>query len=362
MDIFLWILIVLICLLAVLEIGARVFHHLYFLMPFQARVIGEYPYTSFVVKDDSLSFRFKGGFRSSLVNTNRFGLRSPEPEPDGRKKRILVIGESDYFGPKLLRERDLWCFHFQDLLTGNGISKWEVINGGIFGYNAVQFRTLWESELRNINPEIMILRIGANEISQAYSMGSKWRPGLAWPYEFIIEMEKKSPKWQKIAGRFCIYFLLRRAQLTTRQSFGRVDGNFQWDLAKQTIFDNQLAIIEDARKRGIKVALAGLALSYRPEMPPPDQRSISALQSNWREFYDGWARYQFEYMEKLGKEFAPSIGVPFIDLAKHIWNNPRHFELFLDVVHWNAKGHRFIAEALYKEIQDLGWLEQRGES
>jgi len=49
------------------------------------------------------------------------------------------------------------------------------------------------------------------------------------------------------------------------------------------------------------------------------------------------------------------MGVPYINVAPGIWNHPRRFELYYDLVHFNGKGYRILARTLFEEIEKLGW-------
>ena len=359
----LWAFLVFIGLGLLFEVGARGYHRFHFLMPFKAKIIAEYPYTRFVEKaEPPLFFRFKKGFHSDKININRFGLRGKEPAADGTKKRMLVLGESDYFGPKLNRETDMWNVRLEKILGAKGHSQWEILTGGNPGYNTVQHRAFWDRELNRVHPDILLLRIGGfNDISQAFVMGSKWEPGAPWPFEFILKLERKRPWWQGLLGRSAVFFFLRRHLAEQKaDAFKPVDDKFQWEACKENAFSNQRALIEDAMARGIKVALVSWAPSYEVDMHPENRQRIAALQSNWQSFIKGWAPFQFEYFQKLSGEFAPKMGVPYIDLTRCFWDHPRRFELYLDLVHFNADGYKVLAESLYAEIERLGWWGETG--
>jgi lysophospholipase L1-like esterase len=356
---FLWILFGLLFVVFALELGCRVWYRLNYGFLFQGKVIGEYPYADFMEKSpEPIYFQHKQGFRSPEVNMNRFGLRGPEPAPDSQKKRIMIMGESEFFGAKLPREKDLWSINLQEILNAKGLDRWEVINAGVAGYNGVQFHAMWQKKWREINPDILLIRIGANEISQSYAMGSKWHPGLSWPYEFILKMQKRSSWYQRYLRRSCLYCTLKRKNLTKRAKFQRADEGFQWDSTIKSIFRNQKAIAEDAMAKGIRVAFVSMIPAYRPNMTQSECLAMESIQSNWQEFYDGWARFQFEYIERLQNDCAPRTGIPFLNLAEKIWREPQRAKYYLDIVHFNAKGHTLLAKMLFEGVDRLGWWER----
>ena len=249
---------------------ARLAYRRKYLFTYAPRVIGEYPYKAFVQETDMpLAYRHKKGFRSPTVTFNRFRLRGPEPSPDGAKKRFLIIGESDYFGAKLPKEEDLWSIRLNKILATHGHKNWEALNGGSAVYNTLQHRAFWEQDLHRILPKILLIRIGGNDISQAWVMGSHWKTGTPWPLEFIHKLDRKRSRWQDIAEKSCAYHLLRRGSGPQKAgSFRRGDDDFQWDVCLRRILDNHSALARDALLRGAKVAFLCLAPAYDLHMSP----------------------------------------------------------------------------------------------
>ena len=342
--------------LAAAEAGARAYHKAYFQVPFHERHIGEYPYDQFIEKrDPPLYFAFRPNFSSPQVHINRFGLRGPQPAPDGVKRRLLLIGESNYFGAKLRRERDLWSIRLERMLHQAGYGGWEVLNAGVPGYNAVQYRHWWETILIHTRPEILVLEMGANDLTQAYVMGREWRPGAPWPWEFLMAQRRASPWWQKPLLYSCLYFLAHRRALTERKGFEAKDDVFPKQQCLDTILENARAIIALARKHGIRVLLTNVALVYSLDIGPEGLRACQAIQSNARESLETNGRHLVEHFLYWVKDFAAEMDLPALDLTSRFWSHPRRYEMYLDVAHWRPKGHALAAQALFERIQELGW-------
>ncbi len=359
----LWIIGILFLLFVLLEIGCRLFHMHRYGVPFHSKVVGEYPYSQFVERvDPPLHYRFKKGFRSSMVTINRFHCRGKEPAADGAKKRILVIGESMYFGVKILNEKDLWSNQLERLLKRHGYTDWEVINAGSPMYNTVQHRVLWEQVLYRIRPDILLLSLGGNDLTQAWMMGSQWTPGAPWPWKFIMALERKSPWWNKILSHFCFYFLLRRKIVTGRPGFVPRDEVFKEEECQRVIWENLRSIAEDARKNGAKVGILSFGLAVDPVPRPEDRCKLDVIQANWEEHSKGNMRIIYRFFEKTEKEFCPKHGFPFIDIQEAFRRNPKRFECYYDIAHWNKRGMRLVAKALFEELCRLGWLDmQKGQ-
>ncbi len=357
MTYFIIIFIALIIILGVLELGARIYYRLKFLIPFKSRVIGEYPYGQFIEKiDPPLEYRFTTGFRSKMVNINRFRCRGAEPKPDNTKKRIMLIGESVFFGVKLRHEDQVWSAKLEKILADRGFDNWEVINAGNPTYNSYQHRLLWEQDLNKAKPDILLIEIGSNDVSQAWMMGSKWKPGTPWPWKFIMALERKSLWWNKIFSRFCFYLFLRRNKIE-RKNFPRWDKHIQWERCLDCIADNHKKIIQNAQKQGIKVALVSFGFAYDLTITEKQARSLEAIQSNWQSFIKGRAEYDHGLVDLI-KQTAKKFNIPHISLDTAFRNHPQRYRFYLDLVHYNSQGMEFVAETLYNNIIKYGWLDQ----
>lgn len=342
--------------MASLEGVARIYYGRRFRMPWRSRRIGEYPYDRFIEKArPPLFFRFKKGFRSSQITINRFGMRGPEPAPDGLKDRILVIGESAFFGARLPRERDLWSRRLEERLHGAGYTGWEVLNAGVPGYNAVQYRTWWEEELKATRPSILLLEMGANDMTQAYVMGSRWKPGAPWPWEFIMRQQRKSPWWNRFAVHSCAYFLWRRQKMTERRGFESRNGRFQYEECLSTVEKEARYIVDQARSMGIRVAFTSITPAYDEDSLEKSPPQLDAIQSNWRENMRTSGIWLIRLSREWSERFSGEVNCPVIDLMKPFWDHPKRFQLYLDVFHWNRLGHDFTAEVIFNGIKRLGW-------
>ncbi len=354
----LWVLGIIITLLVLVEIGCHIYYQHRFGMPFHSKAIGEYPYSQFVEQvDPPLFYRFKKRFRSPLVTINRFRCRGKEPAPDGEKKRIMLIGESYYFGTKLRKEESLWSFRLEHLLKIHGYTNWEVINAGNPMYNTVQHKILWEKELRGAKPDILLVCFGGNDITQAWMMGSEWEPGAPWPWKFILALERKSPWWNKVLSHFCFYFLLRRKAMTSRQGFTPRDDTLKLEQCVETIHENLRAIAGEAKRQGAKVGVITGGFAVDSVIRPENRKRLDAIQSNWESHSKGNMSLVLDLFRSFREEVCPAMGIPFLDLQSIFQAYPRRFECYFDVGHWNARGMRVAGDFIFRELVRLGWLD-----
>ncbi len=357
MTVFLFCIFMIILILAMAEAITRIYYRFRFLLPFRSKSIGEYPYSRFIEKvDPPLEYRFKKGFHSEMVNINRFRCRGPEPAADGTKKRIMVIGESIFFGVKLKDEKKLWSVQLERILKEEGKDDWEVINAGSPVYNSLQHYIVWNQDLKKVKPDILLIELGGNDVSQAWMMGSKWKPGTPWPWKFIMALERKSPWSQRVFSASCLYFFFRR-NMTERKSFPRWDENIQWEKCLDYIKENYRKIVEDARKMGIKVACLPYAPAYDINTTEEQERCLEAIQANWKTFTMGRAQYDYGLINFLRDEISPELALPCIDLDNAFRNHHERYELYLDLMHFTDKGMELTARTIYDSIVRLGWID-----
>lgn len=341
-----------------LEAGARAVYRNRYAIPYRPRIYGDYRYREFIEKTPApLRSRMKPGYRSRCVNVNRFGLRGPEPGAERSRRRVLVIGESDIFGVKLDREEALWSCQLQELLEAAHPGRWEVLNGGHPGYNTSQHRQLWESGLwEEVRPDLLLLRFGGNDISQAYAMQEKWKPGAGWPIKFLWAMNSVQTPAQRVLLRSCLYYMGPGKELF-RRAFGDVVKPFReenWEPVRDQVLDSHKAFVDQARRDGVPVAIISDGSLEHCLRTEDDRKAMNALNENWRAFKEGYGPY-YEMFQQSLKEHCSLWDVPYLDLREAIASQALPGRLFFDGVHWNPEGQGVVAESLYRLVSGLGW-------
>lgn len=340
------------------EILCRLVFRLYYGIRFRDRRIAEYSYADFVqLADPPLHYVYTKGFRSPKVNINRFGLRGEEPAPDGVKRRILVVGESTFFGARLRDVRRIWSKQLEQRLIREGRGDWEVLNGGSTVYNSSQHWHFWAKELERVKPKILVLSFCANDVAQMTVMGERWNTQTYWPKDFILKLLERKVNWQSnLFEPFCLYFILRRTiKSKTTPRFAKGQGSLPWEACKQNLLDQYRKFYDYARSKDIKVAFTCTFGAYSRIVTRDEEERLCAIQQNYRESIDRDAYYFFDFLDTLAHDLCPELEVPYLDLKGDFDAYPRRFECWYDLLHWNEKGMAFIADALYKRIYHLGW-------
>lgn len=342
-----------------LEAAMRTIYRKRYSIPYKPRIYGDYKYREFIEKAPlPLGNRMKPGYRSRCVNLNRFGLRGSEPGEKGERKRVLVIGESEIFGVKLNREDLLWNYRLADILEKKYPGKWEVLNGGHPGYNSAQHRYLWESGLWNhVKPDLVLLRFGGNDISQAYAMAEKWKPGATWPIRFLWAMNTVQTPFQRLMLKSCVYYMGYGKKLF-RRAFGDVVKSFlpeNREGVREQLFESYQVFLDLAKVDDIPLAVLSDGSLEHCARTEDDRKALDALNENWRAFAEGYGDCYEQVQEEIQEHCSSQWQVSWLDLQGAVASHPCPGSLFFDGVHWNEEGHKVVADSLFKIVEEQGW-------
>lgn len=343
------------------ELGARISYRRNFGAGYKAKRFAEYPYYDFIeCCDPPEIYCMKKGYHSQQVNTNRFGLRGPEPAADGQARRLLFIGESNIFGAKIKNEEQLWSNEMLKLLKANDHNEWEIINGGIPVFNSVQHQAYWSRVLDQINPSAMLVSLGYNDIAQAWHFGDDWAPGKPWPESIARAKAGRRSLMTRFLELFCIYFFVSHLMKpSTGPSIKAAE--IDWERCKSSILDNYRWFANYARQHHIPIAFTTTAPVYSEGSDTSDETAeaenhrLAALQLNYSAYLDYYRPCFLDLRTSLKDSADPDLEVPFIDLYAAFMANTRRFSCYYDLINWNHKGMTYAAKTLYQELFQLGW-------
>ncbi len=335
--------------LIVIELIARKKYSMVHGLPYIPKRVGEYPYSDFIEECGSpLHWKLKAGYTKGQVHINSLGLRSPEPLPG--KRRIWVAGESDLFGAKLALEDAIWFKELQRLLDTSH-PGYQVINSSIIGYNMAQTAKAINT-LPIAKGDILLLRPNQNDVSLAYIHGKDWNEGTPWPISFIHKLERHKPWYHKIISKSCAAMQLSKKMTkgNDRTSTFAPKPGFQWKNLLNYQETELRNIVENVSRKNIQAAFFDFSPSYGETVRIEEEPKLAAIQSNWRSLVEGWSKYQFGIVEECINRIAIPLKLPVLRLRPHILKKENHYLLYSDLVHFNEKGHKALAEAMYAEL------------
>ena len=234
------------------------------------------------------------------------------PPPPTTTPRIVALGGSSTGGAFQMDDLDLfWPARLQEILSG-----WEVVNQGVGGWNTLHIRLYVEGQWERLDPDILLLYIGHNDIMTTApvpysSLYAHYTPG-------------SEPSRQNPLEKSRLYFGLRFAVLALRDSKpGRA-------VPLSDAEDNLRAILELAGEIPVVLMTEGV----NPD--PFPMRPYAALQ------------------ERLAAEY----GQHHLDTATAL-DDLQSTELFIDDCHLTERGHRVLAGIVATELRASELVEDR---
>jgi hypothetical protein len=348
--------------LGILEAGVRLFS------PQRTKVIVS------AMMDPDLIFRLPANARGTEVQeefairieTNAHGLRDRDfasEKPNGVVSRMLVLGDSMTHGMGVEAE-DTYPKVLERLLAGlAGPGKYEVINAGIYGYGTDQEVVLFEKLIPLYHPDIALLAFFAlNDFAD--NMNGRLfevRDGRLVRLALSKESSPKYRLWRRLVAvrtfpgyQFLIAHShlanLIRVRLWSLPEFQRVyfpqpvraDPSWEdraWELTARLLE----RFLDLARQHDIRPLL--LLIPSRDQVSPGSDALLDAR------------------MERV-IAFAREQNVPIIDPRKLLKEAAAQGEVLFYPKdgHMTARGHRIVAEYVYRALSELGLVgyEQEG--
>jgi lysophospholipase L1-like esterase len=268
--------------------------------------------------------------------TNSLGLRGPEIPPKRDDEfRILSLGESTTFGAGLDAGDQTYSDVVQEALRSVGGRSVRVVNAGVGAYTLLQGFVFLEHRGLALEPDAVLTYFGYNDFLTAGARAT--RDQRAW-----------SAATQAMTDR---QLLEQRRQLSFRLSNALLERS---NLFRTLVFRGSPSISEVVLESDVV------------RVPEADRRWLLAqLRDRCRELgirfvvAVPWYR-DFDAHESLLREFAAENGVTIVDLPVLLKDlEARKAELFLDLAHPNAEGHRAIGLAIASELQQA-WGDDPG--
>jgi hypothetical protein len=131
------------------------------------------PDLGFGIRSWTVHHAMRPGYRSPNIQTNSFGLRSPEvavPKPRGTF-RILLLGDSFTFGLRA-SEHDIYARRLEDQLrTRYPSMSLEVVNAGVISYCPLLEYLQYRHHLHVLDPDLVVLNFDMSDVQDqlAYS-------------------------------------------------------------------------------------------------------------------------------------------------------------------------------------------------
>lgn len=317
-------------------------------------------------------------------NTNSHGFRGKDYSVLKKEGifRIVCIGASTTFGHGASLDNATYPAFLEAKLNKNSSSgKFQVINVGIPGYSALQELILFNAQLLDLNPDMIIIYSGWNDVSTMFHLNaSNYEKLFVGSDNYFQERLTKKDKYftksrwavlrQIGRWRYKIDKKKRIINVGYKQALGKEErrqlmikdikkyseNDYYFNRPMRIYFNSVDSVITLAQKRGIKVALLTLPEIIKENSPDdffvefkkrfPDSVSL--------EKGDFYTQMRFCVQDKFNtmiRGLAASNNCILVDLDKAFPRNKNIFDLFYDEAHFTDKGNDFTADLILKEIQ-----------
>jgi lysophospholipase L1-like esterase len=315
------------------------------------------------VCDPILHFKLNPEILSTGERLNSDGFRGGEwgVKPPG-VFRILALGDSCTFG-LIAREsfgfvKQPYPIKLQRLVERRiGPDRVEVLNAGIPGYNSFHGVLLLRSRLRDLDPDLITVRYGWNDLF--LSASGEGEASFREP-ESALALAV-----QDLALRTRLYAFARRLALELRalrrpaadQAVSAFSQQLSWEptIPLERFEHNLRRIIEIGRSRGAEVWLL-----TSPANPAPGEEAVALLSATNRLDFDELIRIHDEYNEAV-RRVGRETGALVVDMAAVYARHPGT-PVFLptDIPHPTEGGHVLEAETLYSVLVKRGVIAASG--
>jgi lysophospholipase L1-like esterase len=333
-----------------------------------------------------LVFRFKNNISDnsydSNFSTNSFGFRGKEFEIVKPKDvfRIIAIGDSCTFGFGASDDEHTYPYLLEAKLNSMYKNKKiEVINAGVPSYKSLQSLIWLVTELMGLNPDMLIVQLGWNDIVSIFSPEYTIKYGYEGIFVGKARFEKTpSPKTDfitRLSEESAAFRQMLKWSYKLKKHFNRAgvaDENIQRDEAKHrlgiTLYTKNpyylerilniyrrslLAISLLAKNEGVKVVLVKSPFLIREDS---SDKFLSMVRERYPENVvieekdDYYTRFRFminkEIYRIIDDVSLHSDSLIFDAAALFPHNEELCFEYFHDNAHLTDKGNDFFARQL----------------
>lgn len=304
----------------------------------------ELNYPEFFKKDKNLFWRFKPKqkiqsrfFVGGVYEINSLGLRDREFESNKKAEhqRIVCLGNSCTFGWKVKLEES----YPKDLekLLREYSSSVEVINAGITGYSTFQAKRFLESDIVGLSPDVVCISLGWNDLLPA-ALGIEDK-NQKLPSQTVLDI-------QNFLSNFKVYLFFKslflQAGKSAKDGFDR--GKFAFRVSPDDFRANLSEMVGFCNKiQAVPILLTTpMATGYIGKEAELLEK-IRAYHNLYTEIVRIVALEENCLILDVDSIFATQTG--FYEDIKQ------------DYIHYNAQGHKKIAESLGKFILEQKLLE-----
>lgn len=257
---------------------------------------------------------------------NEFREKFYQPVKGENTYRVICLGDSTTQGymmqPMVIAHDQTYPYYLEKILNDRRTSlNFEVINAGCGGYSSFQGKRYLENELLRLDPDLLIVWFGANDMRYAISHR---------------DSQQRIPD-KTISGLDSLFSKSKFYQFY-RQALLNIASNLKKDERRVTakeFYENLNGMNDLAESRGIKILFI---------IPFSKQNSrIVTLEES-----EGVADYMNIFLDLKKEDIA------VVDLGQFFKQEKDGASYFFDYCHANPQGNRLIANSVYAKLLESG--------
>lgn len=279
------------------------------------------------------NFRLKSG--TFNMSTNSRGLRGPErPEikPEGTI-RIAILGGSSVFG-YLVNDGEEAARILEEDLRRQGHAV-EVINAAVPGYNLFRSRVRFQQIVAELEPDIVVLYAGYNDIPYVTSEDPAPEHWLRQP---------APAAWERWLGHSVTYGVLAYRLVNRSPNFMNIvsTGDTMTISGQKQFRSNLDAIAREVEEVGARLVVCSQATAAHPNIAQDLQTKLGTTDDEIQIASDmmDWIRQEL-------RQFAATSKADFIDVSSEI---PPTLEYLGDLIHLTKSGERELGRVLTRHL------------
>lgn len=296
------------------------------------------------------------------VTYNSKGYRTAEFKKTKSLLRIACFGGSSTWGAGNNND-ETWPFYLQQYIDGSFSNKYKVINAGFGGYTTSLILNLIKNEFVNYNPDMIVIYSGYNEHTGGQPVLFSNNPKNQVLLHNIHRFFSKKSVFYYIFHKFCskgnpLDIIGTGSQISRTYTKNMEEiieiceaNNIKLVIVKQPLYVKSLKVSS---------AEPGHLYSKHYKDPYFNKEGFNRIQDDLKNnvFYAKYARtyyYQSLIFDEIDNIKNKHSDVVVIDFANNFISMHEEVKpMFLDVVHLNPEGNRFLAQEI---LQGLTFLE-----
>ncbi len=276
-------------------------------------------------------------FEGRTYRINSSGFRGEEIPPASDKVRIVALGNSCTFGWGM-DDDAVFINQLGAMINGDGqLPPVEIINAGIPGYSSFQGRRFLVSDIAPLRPDIALIMFAWND---------QWAAADNIPDKDIQFASQAVLDIQNFFARFKLYGVLRRLILSaTEESLDNKlnKENPVYRVGLDDFYANLNTMVQYCIHEGIIPILMTSPIPALEKYYPPGSRSPMHV-------YHHYYNLQTRDVARNSKSILIDLAAEF-DMYDDLYDDAPK-----DPIHFNAKGHKLVAELIFKYLKENSYL------